>query len=56
MPPPQKLPPTQVLDRLIRRLEKRIEALQRVKFEGHGPVITELEVERIHPGNYTVDG
>ena len=40
-----KLTPVQVLERLQRRLIKRMEALQRVKLEGFGTVISELEVE-----------
>jgi hypothetical protein len=40
-----KLTPIQVLERLQRRVEKRMESLQRVKLEGFEPVIAELEVE-----------
>ena len=40
-----KLTPVQVLERLQRRLEKSMEALQRVELEGFGMVISELEVE-----------
>ena len=32
--PPRKLTPVQVLERLLIRLEKRTEALQRVKLDG----------------------
>jgi hypothetical protein len=42
---PRKLMPTQVLERLLIRLEKRMEALQRLKLEGYGMVISELETE-----------
>jgi hypothetical protein len=45
-PPPRKLTPTQVLERLLRRVEKRMESLQRVKLEGYNAVICELEVEQ----------
>jgi len=40
-----KLTPIQVLERLQRRLEKRMESLQRVKLGGFEIVIAELEVE-----------
>jgi hypothetical protein len=40
-----KLTPVQVLERLQLRLEKRMEALQRVKLAGFDMVIAELEVE-----------
>lgn len=40
-----KLTPVQVLERLQHRLEKRMEALQRVELEGFQMVISELEVE-----------
>jgi hypothetical protein len=40
-----KLTPVQVLERLQLRLEKRMEALQRVKLAGFDIVIAELEVE-----------
>jgi hypothetical protein len=42
---PAKLTPAQVLERLETRLEKRMEALQRVKLEGFQMVISELETE-----------
>jgi hypothetical protein len=42
---PNKLTPVQVLERLQRRLEKWMEALQRVKLEGFEIVIRELETE-----------
>jgi hypothetical protein len=45
IPPPYKLTPTQVLERLHNRLEKRMEALQRVKLERFQMVISEMEVE-----------
>ena len=46
MPVPRsKLTPVQVLERLQLRLEKRMEALQRVKMDGYAMVIGELEVE-----------
>jgi hypothetical protein len=32
--PPRKLTPVQVLERLLTRLKKRMEALQRVKLDG----------------------
>jgi hypothetical protein len=44
--PPRKLTPVQVLERLLTRLEKRMEALQRVKLDGLQMVISELEVEQ----------
>jgi hypothetical protein len=40
-----KLTPVQVLERLQLRLERRMEALQRVKLGGFDMVIAELEVE-----------
>jgi hypothetical protein len=40
-----KLTPVQVLQRLQLRLQKRMEALQRVKLDGYAMVIGELEVE-----------
>ena len=40
-----KLTPVQVLERLLIRLEKRMEALQRVKLDGFQMVISELEME-----------
>ena len=46
MPPPCELTPTQVLERLLTRLEKRMEALQRVKLDGFQMVNAELEVEQ----------
>jgi hypothetical protein len=45
MPQRAKLTPIEVLERLQQRLEKRMEALQRVKLEGFAGVISELEVE-----------
>lgn len=45
MAPRPKLTPVQVLERLQLRLEKRMEVLERVKLEGYGTVIAELEVE-----------
>jgi hypothetical protein len=42
---PRKLTPVQVLERLLTRLGKRIEVLQRVKLNGFQMVISELEVE-----------
>ena len=42
---PSKLTPIQVLERLQLRLEKRMEALQRVKLAGFDMAIAELEVE-----------
>lgn len=46
MPVPRpKLTPVQVLERLQLRLEKRMEALQRVKLSGYSVVIAELETE-----------
>jgi hypothetical protein len=39
------LTPVPVLQRLTRRLEKRMESLQRVKLAGFDVVIAELEVE-----------
>jgi hypothetical protein len=43
--PPRKLTPVQVLERLVTRLEKRMEALQRVKLDGYEVAISELETE-----------
>jgi hypothetical protein len=45
--PPRKLTPVQVLEveRPLTRLEKRMEALQRVKLDGYGVAISELEKE-----------
>jgi hypothetical protein len=40
-----KLTPLQVLQRLQTRVEKRMEALQRVKLEGFDMVLAELQVE-----------
>lgn len=45
MPTRRKLTPVEVLDRLQRRLEKRMESLQRVKLSGYATVIAELETE-----------
>jgi hypothetical protein len=47
--PTRKLTPIQVLERLLTRLEKRMEALQRVKLDGFQMVISELEVEQRLP-------
>ena len=44
--PPRKLTPVQVLERLLTRLEKRMDALQRVKPDGFQVVIAEFEVEQ----------
>jgi hypothetical protein len=41
-----KLIPVEVLQRLLRRLEKRMESLQRVKLRDIGVVVSELEVEQ----------
>ena len=43
--PAGKLTPTQVIERLLNRLEKRMEALQRVKLDGYNVAISELETE-----------
>jgi len=45
MPTTRKLTPVQVFERLEKRLEKRMEALQRVKLDGYAMVISELEVQ-----------
>ena len=45
MPTARKLTPVQVFQRLEKRLETRMEALQRVKLDGYAMVISELEVE-----------
>ena len=45
MPSARKLTPVQVFERLEKRLEKRMEALQRVKLDGYAMVISELEVQ-----------
>jgi hypothetical protein len=45
MPGSRRLTPVEVLQRLQRRLEKRMETLQRVKLDGFAMVISELEVE-----------
>ena len=39
------LAPPQVIERLLIRLEKRMEALQRVKLDGYNVAISELETE-----------
>ena len=44
--PTRKLTPVHVLERLLNRLEKRMESLQRAKLHGMQMVITELEVEQ----------
>lgn len=41
----RKLTPVQVIQRLEKRLEKRMEVLQRVKLDGYAMVISELEVQ-----------
>jgi hypothetical protein len=41
----RKLTPIEVLQRLLHRLEKRMEELQRAKPEGYRMVISELENE-----------
>jgi hypothetical protein len=43
--PACKLTPVQVLERLLIRLEKRMEAIQRVKLGGYEMVISEMETE-----------
>jgi hypothetical protein len=43
--PRRKLTPIEVLQRLQKRLEKRMESLQRVKLAGFEAVISELETE-----------
>lgn len=45
MAPRSKLTPVQVLQRLHLRLEKRMEALQRIKLAGFEMAIAELEIE-----------
>ena len=40
-----KLTPVQVLERPQNRLEKRMEALQRIKLDGYAVVISKLETE-----------
>jgi hypothetical protein len=45
MAPRPELAPIQVLQRLQTRVEKRMEALQRVKLEGFDMVLAELQVE-----------
>jgi hypothetical protein len=45
MAPGPKLTPIQVLQRLQIRVEKRMEALQRVKLEGFDMALAELQVE-----------
>jgi hypothetical protein len=44
MPTP-KLTPLEVFDKLIRRVEKRIDALKRVGLDGFKPVLSELGEE-----------
>jgi hypothetical protein len=44
-PSRRKLTPVEVLQRLQKRLEKRIRTLQRVKLSGFEVVISELETE-----------
>ena len=41
--PTRKLTPVQVLERLLSRLEKRMESLQRIKLDGFQMVISEFE-------------
>ena len=43
---PRKLTPVQVLERLQKGVEKRMEALQRVKLDGFEMIISELELEQ----------
>ena len=43
--PARKLTPIEVLDRLLVRLEKRMEAIQRVKLGGYEIAISEMETE-----------
>ena len=43
--PARRLTPPQVIGRLLIRLEKRMEALQRVKLDGYNVAISELETE-----------
>jgi hypothetical protein len=43
--PRSKLTPIEVLQRLQKRLERRMESLQRVKLAGFEVVISELETE-----------
>jgi hypothetical protein len=43
--PARKLTPVQVLERLLIRLEKRMEAIQRVKLGGYEIAISEMETE-----------
>jgi hypothetical protein len=52
MPAPPKLTPLEVFDKLIRRVEKRIDALQRVGLDGFKPVLAELaeEAHFLHRG------
>jgi hypothetical protein len=45
MPSPRRLTPVQVIERLEKRVMKRMEALQRVKLDGFAVVISELEIE-----------
>jgi hypothetical protein len=45
MAPRPKLTPLQVLQRLQTRVEKRMEALRRVKLEGFDMVLAELQLE-----------
>jgi hypothetical protein len=43
--PARRLSPPKVIERLLTRLEKRMEALQRVKLDGYNVAISELETE-----------
>jgi hypothetical protein len=43
--PARKLTPIEVLERLLIRLEKRMEAIQRIKLDGYAMVISEMETE-----------
>jgi hypothetical protein len=45
-PTRRKFTPVEVLEHLLHRLEKRTEALERVKLSGFEIVIAELEVEQ----------
>ena len=55
MPPPCKLTPTQVLERRLNRLEKRMEGLQRVTLDGFPMVISELEVDYLRRAKRYLD-
>ncbi len=53
--PPRKLTPVQVLERLLTRLEKRMEALQRVKLDGFQKVAASAALMSMFPVDPHID-